>query len=181
METKKLEMTKLQAKIFRFLCENSGEEINQSLLAKSLKVSPTAVSKSLIQLEKEELINVDRNKTMNLNKVSLNRENPLAIQLKRTENLSNLYKSRILEFLEENFPGTTLILFGSYSKGEDIKKSDIDLAIIGTKEKELDLTKFEKELNKEIIINFYPSIKMLEKELKENLFNGIVLYGGVEI
>jgi len=181
METKKLQFTKLQSEIFNFLSKNVGKEINQNLLAKELKCSPTAVAKSLKYLEKENLVLVKRNKIMNLNLIELNRENQNAVNLKRVENLKSIYESRIIEELEEKFPGGTIILFGSYSKGEDNFKSDIDLAIIGKKEKTIDLSNYEKYFNKEIILNFYASFKEIDTELKNNLCNGTVLSGGINL
>jgi len=181
METIKLKFTPLQADIFRFLCENVGYETNQSLVAKKLDVSSTGVAKALKSLERNELIAVKRNKLMNLNIIQLNRENPRAVQLKRVENLRAIYESGILEKLEEDFAGATIILFGSYSKGEDTNKSDIDIAVIGRKDKIIDLLVYEKFLKKEIIINFYPSFKEIHKNLRENIFNGIVLSGGIEL
>jgi predicted nucleotidyltransferase len=181
METNKLKFTRLQSEIFRFLSENVGEEINQSLIAKNLNVSSTAVSKALIPLEKNLLVTIKKNKLFNLNTISLNRNNSESIEFKRVDNLKAIYESKILQYLEENFPGCDIILFGSYSKGEDTSKSDIDLAIIKTKEKTLNLSKFEKFLKKEIIINYYSSFKDLNKELKESLCNGIILSGGIEL
>ena len=181
METNKLKFTRLQSEIFRFLCENVGNEINQSLIAKKLEVSSTAIAKALEYLVKNNLLIIKRDKLMNLNLIQLNRENSFAVQLKRVENLRAVYESGILEKLEETFPGSSIILFGSYSKGEDTYKSDIDLAIIGGKEKPIDLSSFENLLKKEIIINFYSSFKEIHKELKESLCNGIVLFGGIEL
>ncbi|MEI7719494.1 MAG: nucleotidyltransferase domain-containing protein [archaeon] len=179
METNKLQFTKLQSEIFNFLSQNVGKEINQSLIAKELKYSPTAIAKALVYLEKENIATVKRDKLMNLNLIQLNRENQKVIQLKRAENLKSLYESGILEELENQFLGSTIILFGSYSKGEDTITSDIDIAIIGRKEKEHDLSKFEKILKKEIVLNFYPSFKEIHKDLKDSLCNGIVLSGGI--
>jgi len=71
-------------------------------------------------------------------------------------------------------------LFGSYSRGEDIENSDIDIAIIGRK-KQIDLTEFEKILNRKINIITFNNFKEIHKNLKENLFNGITLTGGIEL
>jgi predicted nucleotidyltransferase len=181
MDTNKIKFTKLQADIFRFLCENVGNEINQSSLAKNLDVSSTAVAKALGYLEVKRIILVKRDKLMNLNLIQLNRENSKIVHLKRVENIMAIYESGIIEELEESLPGSTIILFGSYSKGEDTIKSDIDLAIIGSKEKQLNLSNFEKFLKREIIINFYSSFKDIKKELKESLCNGIIFSGGIEL
>ncbi len=181
METFKLNWTALQRKIFRFLCMNAGKNFNLSEIARSLKVSPTAVSKSLINLKKEEIAAVKEKEKMNLLSIELNMENQRVMELKRIENLEMIYESGLVSFLSENLSGVAIILFGSYSRGDDIFNSDIDLAIIGRKEKPVDLSKFEKILNKKITLNFYNNLKSIEKNLQNNLLNGIVLNGALEL
>ena len=181
METNKLKLTRLQSEIFSLLCKRAGLELNQNSIAKELKVSSTAVSKALKTLKKEDLILVTKQGTMNLILISLNRNNRRIMQLKRVENLRQIYESGLVDELEEKFAGSTIVLFGSYSRGDDNFKSDIDLAVIGRKNKEVSLITFEKILEKKIIINFYPTLKKIHKELKENICNGIVLVGGLEL
>lgn len=181
METIKYKFTKLQNDIFSLMCKKSGEKLNLSDIAKSIKVSVTAVSKAIPDLEKHNLINIEKDKKMNLTLVSLDRSNKKTIQMKRVENLKKIYDSGLSDYLEEEYLGATMILFGSYSKGDDIIQSDIDIAITGRKEKKLDLKKFEDNLNRKIIINYYSNFKDIHKHLKENIFNGIVLTGGIEI
>jgi len=178
MDIYKLKFTRLQIEIFKLLCIKAGEKLNKRQISKLLKVSPTAIAKSLPLLKKEELITIKKETT--LDQVELNRTQKTML-LKRVENLRYIYDSELNEFLEENFPGTVIVLFGSYSKGEDTLKSDIDIAIIEGKEKNLDLKKYEKILEREIRINFYPSFKEIHKNLKENIFNGIVLSGGISL
>ena len=180
METYKLKFTKLQSEIFRLLCIKTGMKLNQRQIAKSLKVSPTAVAKALPSLEKEELIKINRSKEMNLTQVELNREKREVIQLKRVENLKMFYESGLANVLIEKYPGCTIILFGSYAKGEDTMRSDIDMVVIGSR-KYLNLQDYEKKLDKAIRINTYPKFKEIRKELKENLCNGIVIAGGIEL
>ncbi len=180
METFKLDWTALQHKIFRFLCMNAGRNFNLSEIARNLKVSPTAVSKSLINLKKEEIIIIKEKGTMNLLSIELNMENQRVMELKRVENFSMIYESGLISFLSENLSGVAIILFGSYSRGDDVSTSDIDLAIVGRKEKQIDLSKFEKILKKKIILNFYNNLKDIDKNLRNNLLNGIVLSGVLE-
>jgi len=59
--------------------------------------------------------------------------------------------------------------------------SDIDIAVIGRKDKLLNLDKYEKTLNRKININFYDNWKDIHKYLKNNILNGIVLIGGIEL
>lgn len=181
MDTYKIKFTRLQLEIFRLLCVKAGERLNQRQMAKLLKVSPTAIAKSIPKLEKESLILKERQKNMNLSLITLNRDSKKAMQLKRAENLRLIYESGLSEFLEEELAGATIILFGSYSRGDDTVSSDIDAAVIGRKEKEIGLENFEKRLERKIILNFYPSLKEVHKELKENICNGIVLSGGIEL
>ncbi|HDK42770.1 MAG TPA: hypothetical protein ENG87_05285 [Candidatus Pacearchaeota archaeon] len=60
-------------------------------------------------------------------------------------------------------------------------ESDIDIAVIGVKEKDINLTKFENLLEKNIIINFYPSFNKIHKHLRDSILNGILLSGSVDI
>ncbi len=175
----KLNFTILELELLSFLSMRAGEKFSQRELAKYLKVSPTAVGNSLIRLRNEQYVNSEKVKTVNL--ISFNRDNRRAIQFKKVDNLKNLYLSGLVDFLEEQLAGSTIILFGSYSRGEDIKNSDIDLAVIGRKSKGLDLTEYERVLFRKIHVNFYDSWRNIHKHLKNNILNGIVLAGGVEL
>ena len=132
------------------------------------------------KLEKEEIISVNRDKE-NAFSIELDLDNEAVISLKRVENLKMLYESGLAHFLRDKFPGCTAILFGSYSRGEDIHSSDIDIAIVGTKDKEINLKEYEKMLGKNIIVNFYVSFREINKHLRNNMLNGIILSGSVSI
>jgi predicted nucleotidyltransferase/biotin operon repressor len=177
----KLKFTRLQNEIFRLLCIKTGEKISQRQAAFFLGVSTTAVAKAIPLLEKEGLIKVHRDKRMNLNQVELERDNAHALEMKKAENLKLVSESGLSDFLEEKFAGCTIILFGSYSRGDDTVESDIDIAIIGSKQKAVDLSVFEGILEREVIIQFYGSLKGINKELRENIVNGIVLAGRIEL
>ncbi|MBS3118561.1 nucleotidyltransferase domain-containing protein [Candidatus Woesearchaeota archaeon] len=179
MDIYKLKLTKLQAEIFSLLCIKAGERLSQREIAKILKVSPTAVTNSVPQLKKDNLIKVEETKTINF--VSFNRDEPKAIELKRVENLKNIYLSGLSNYLEKELAGGTVILFGSYSRGEDTNTSDVDIAVIGRKDKLLQLEEYEKLLHREINLNFYNSFKDIHEHLKNNILNGILLHGSVEL
>lgn len=181
MEIYKLKFTRLQNEILRLLCLNVGMPLNKRKISKILNVSPTAIAKALPLLEKEGLINLDNSQEINLTSIELNRDKEKAIEYKRTENLKMIYESGLVRFLEDNFPGSVIILFGSYSYGEDTIRSDIDIAIIGCKEKQVNLDKFEKIFGREIRINFYDDFKEINDNLKSNIFNGIVLAGRINL
>ena len=155
MEIYKLKFTRLQNEILRLLCINVGRQLNKRKISKILNVSPTAVAKALPLLEKEKLITLDNSQEINLTSVELNDDKEKAIEYKRIENLKMIYESGLVRFLGDNFPGSVIILFGSYSYGEDTIRSDIDIAIIGYKEKQVNLDKFDKILEREIRIKSF--------------------------
>ncbi len=95
--------------------------------------------------------------------------------------MKQIYDSGLLDYLEEYLRGCTLILFGSYSLGEDTESSDIDIAVIGSKEKEIDLVKFDKLLERTIFLQYYDSLSAIKKDLRQNILNGITLQGVVEL
>lgn len=177
----KQKLTLLQQNILRTLYKKAGISLNQRQIANNLNVTPPAVLKSLPFLKKLNYIIINKDKETKRYSIELNKNNHYLMQLKRIDNLKQIYESGIAEFLEEKCAGATIILFGSYSRGEDLFNSDIDIAVIGRKEKNLDLSKFEKELEKKININYYGSFEKIHKNLKENLANGILLTGGFEL
>ena len=179
MDIYKFKFTKLEQEIFSLLCLKCGEKLSQREIASMLKVSPTAVGNSIKKLKESNLIKIEKTKTINF--VSFNRDEQKAIELKRAENLRNLYLSGLSDYLEKELAGATVILFGSYSKGEDTNSSDIDIAVIERKDKMLELEKYEKILNRRINTNFYDSWKKIHENLKNNILNGILLHGGVEL
>lgn len=187
MDMYQLKWTRLQSQIFRFLCIKAGQNFNIRSIALPLKVSPTAVSKSINELEEEQLIKIKKAEKINLFSIEFNRDNQRAIQLKRVENLKMIYESGLADFLFNEFPGCTIILFGSYSLGEDVwygekdqRSSDIDIAIIGTKGKEINLSKYYSLLERNVSINFYKSWEEIHKHLKNNILKGILLSGEIE-
>jgi len=176
-----LKLTNLQQRILRLLFIKAGISLNAHNIARALNVSQPAVMKALPYLEKEELITIFQDKESKRWSIELNRENHKVIQLKRVDNLKLIYELGLADFLETEFAGAVIILFGSYSYGEDTINSDIDIAIVGRKEKSFDLEKFENLFGKEIKINFYESFSKINKNLRSNLFNGIVLSGRINL
>jgi DNA-binding MarR family transcriptional regulator len=180
MDTNQFSFTRLQNEILRLLCIKSGEQLNLRGIARELSVSPTAVAKSIKELEKEELIKVDKSKTMNLIFVSLN-NNSKTLKFKRVENLKIIYESNFSDFLENHFPNSSTVLYGDYSQGIDTSQSIVNIAIIGSKNKNLDLREFEKKLERKINLEFFNSFKEINKELRQKILNGIVLAGELKL
>lgn len=172
-------------KLKQLFIENPEKEYHVRELARLLKKSPTTISNKLKTLTKDNFLIFRHERGHSLYKA--NTENQEYKQIKIFYNIGTLKKSGLIDFLVEEYNHPeALILFGSYAKGENNQNSDIDLAIITPNKKKTNLSKFEKKLkhntqlflfSKEDIID----LKKRNKELLNNLINGTVLYGFLEI
>lgn len=181
VNTYKLKLTILQQEILRLLFVKAGTVLNQRRIANILEVSQPAVMKALPKLEQEQLIKISQDKESRRWAIELNRDNYKTMQLKRADNLRQFYECGLSNFLEKEFAGATIVLFGSYSRGEDDINSDVDIAVIGRKPKKVNISLFEKILERRINVNFYNSFSGIHKNLKENIFSGIVINGSIEL
>ena len=109
-----------------------------------------------------------------------NTENPQFRSYKRTINLLKAYESGLIDYLYETIMPECIILFGGYAKGTDSKQSDIDI-FIEAKEEKIALTKFEEKLGRKIHLLFEENIAQLSPELKNNIINGVTLYGSLRV
>ena len=181
MDIYKEKFTRLEREIIKFLCIKAGNSYNQREIALALKVSPTAVANSLKNLEKEEIIKLNKSKNTKPRQISLNLQNNSVFFIKRVENLRAVYESGLAEYLFDKLPGAAIILFGSYSWGEDSINSDIDIAVVGNLTKKIDLSVYESKIVRKIIIQFFDSFDKINKNLKESILNGIILKGSVRL
>lgn len=139
-------------------------------ISRRINLSPTSVKLHVETLKKEGLIENVASEPFNGFKAL--RENPEFIFEKKISNLIELKNSQIIEELKEKYP-KSIILFGSYSKGEDIESSDIDL-FVNSGSFNLDFEKFEKKLNKKIHIIFKEDAN---ESLISSINQGIILFG----
>lgn len=106
-----------------------------------------------------------------------NRDNDNFLFYKRISNITKIKESGLLDLLINSIYPQTIILYGSYLRGEDIEKSDIDFFIVSETKKRLDVEKFEKILNRKIHLIIEDDLKNIPKELKLEIINGLVLHG----
>ena len=108
-----------------------------------------------------------------------NLDNKLFKRYKLIHNLSYILESGLVDFIEEKLMPKSIILFGSYSRGEDTETSDIDV-FVECKNEELNIKIFERKLGRKIELHFKEKFTLYPKELKNNIINGIVLNGFLE-
>jgi len=165
--------------ILEYFLKNPTTTIHLRELARKTNFSSAGCSKSLKSLLKKGVIECHKTKAVSNYKATLNSK---FLQLKKIYNIYSLYDSGLIDFLKEKyqFP-ETIIIFGSYSKGEDTEKSDIDIAVITRLEKNLDFSLFEKKLQRKINLLELKNLEKAKKEFINNLINGIVLDGVIQI
>ncbi|MFH0978592.1 MAG: nucleotidyltransferase domain-containing protein [Candidatus Woesearchaeota archaeon] len=167
-----------EASVLRLLFENPTRKFYIRELARLLKLNPNTVINITKRLEKQNLIK--REKKRHVTEILSNIENKVYIEKKRVFNLARLYESGIVSFLEENFSPKAVVVIGSYSRGEDIERSDVDIVVItNKKEKDLDLSRFEKFLSRKMHV-LCGNIDVFSDEFYTNVINGIILSGYLE-
>ncbi len=147
-------------------------------IARMAGISHTATLKILKRFETEGIVKIEKRGKLWL--VTAAVDNPEFIKLKKLYNLLSL--EEFTGFLVSNYPIEVIILFGSYAEGRDTERSDIDV-YVGYGEiriTEKDLKKFEEKLKRKIQI-FTGNLKNFPKELKENILNGVKLWGWLKL
>ena len=165
-------------KILELFIEFPAKDFSVRGLARNLKLSHATVLKYIADLEKLSLI---KKKEATLYPTYFaNTESQKYKFYKRNGLVFKINESGLIEYLQKETLPSTVILFGSGAKATFTEKSDIDI-FVEANETKLDLTKYEKKLNRKINLLFEQNINNLSKELRNNIINGIVLYGFIKI
>lgn len=156
--------------------EDNYEKINVRKYARMLNISPPTASKFLKEMVDLGLLisNIDKGYLL----FRANREN------KTFKDLQNIYwfeyfkDSGLLDFLKKELINPTIVLFGSLSKCEATKNSDIDLALFTKLKKKINISLYEKKLKRKIQLIIFPNRDNIEnRNLFNNVINGYVLEG----
>lgn len=151
-------------------------------ISRRIKLAHTSVKNNLTMLVKLNLISelIDKKGGRKFPVYKSNNQNRAFIKYKQVYNLNSILESGIIEFIEEKLTPKSLILFGSYRRGEDDEASDIDL-FVECKKKEIEIIKYQQKLGRKVELHFSENFSLLPKELKNNIANGIVLIGFLEV
>ena len=161
-------------KVLEIFFDNPTGRFHIREIARLTKLNPNTIINIVKKLEKEDLVRVEK-KTY-LVEISAHFENKKFKEKKRISNILKLYESGLIDFLVKEYSPKAVSVIGSYSLGEDIEESDIDIVIITNKEEEIDIKKFEEKIGRKI--HLLPvSYNKISDEFYTNLINGVVLYG----
>lgn len=150
-------------------------------ISRNIGLAHTSVKKNLNRLIELGLVNklFERKGARKFPIYKANIDNRIFRRYKHMHNLNSILESSLIEFIEEKLTPKSIVLFGSYSRGEDTESSDIDL-FVECKKEELNLEKFEKKLMRKAELHFNENFTSYPKELKNSIINGIVLSGFLE-
>jgi len=167
--------------ILEFFLVNPTIEIHLRALSRKLQISATWISKAVAGFEKSGFIISKKDQESRLIRFRANQDNLNFKRLKISYNFYSLHQSGLLDCLIESYSKPeTIVLIGSYRRGEDDEKSDIDIAVITSKNHNGNYSKFEKKLKRKIKILELKKSKV-EKEFMNTLANGMVMYGYLDI
>lgn len=160
---------------------NPTKQNNLADISRSIKLAHTSVKKNLDKLIKIGLIIefVEKKGRRRFPYYTANRDSKAFKKCKIAHNISSILESKLAEFIEEKLMPKSIVLFGSYLRGEDIEKSDIDI-FVECKQEEINLSSFERKLGRKIELHFNNKFNSYPKELKNNIINGMVLSGFLE-
>ncbi len=151
-----------------------------SEIARRTGLTPRGAQYILESLKKEGLVKNEI--TGIVNNFWGNYDNEKFIGLKRSLNLYSLYSSGLISTIE-NFYGhpKCIVLFGSYARGEDTYKSDIDIAVVTDMNDAPELGGYEDILKRKISLHLISNVKDEDVSFINSLANGIVLSGYLEV
>lgn len=160
-----------EREVMRIFFENPTREFTIRELAKESKIPRTTAHKYISKLKKIQLI-----------KETNSAGDTLLFKTKKINYFTEeLVSSGLIEFLVKELNPSCIILFGSIRKGDSVKESDIDLFVESSIKKDLNLKNFEKKLGHPLQIFIESDINNLQKNLQNNVINGIKIYGSFKI
>lgn len=164
--------------------EQPEREFHLRELARILKKNPVTVQKHLEPFVKQGVIS--RRNERNLELYSSNTEDFYYKQCKISYNKFKLIDSKLPDELKNRYNMPTIVMFGSYSKGEDNENSDVDICVLSEIKSNINLSKYEKKLNRSIQLHKFNkkewnSLKSNNPGLVNSIINGIVLHGFLEV
>jgi len=165
-------------RILELFIEFPGRDFSLRGIARELKLSHATVLNYINDLQKLSLI---KKKESTLYPTYFaNTESPKYKGYKKNGLIFKITELGLINHIQKETLPSSIILFGSGAKATFTEKSDIDI-FVEAKEIPINLAKYEKKLNHKINLLFEQNLNNLSKELRNNIVNGVVLYGFIKI
>ena len=171
------ELSEAYLKVLRWFFSFPDREIGLNDLSEALRVSKTTAKKVVLQLVEEGFLNKEI--LGKIWRISCNQNHDYNFTYKISWNLTLVLESFILKAVHDILRNPkAVILFGSYRKGDDNEKSDIDIAVefgnINKKDASLFRVHVLGRVNDKIDVQVYDVLP--EKIKKEIDKNGRIIY-----
>ncbi len=154
--------------------EGGGFQLRE--LSRKIKLAPISVKRYLKEMEKEGIITKLKSRVQGFPLYKANVDSEKYRFYKKINTLSLIFESGLLKYIQEEAMPDAIVLFGSASRGEDTRKSDLDI-FIQCKKTKLDMNKYEKSIGRNINLFFAEKLDELSTELRNNIINGIIVKG----
>lgn len=180
-----LELTAAYERVMQWFFAYPTREIGLSDLAEALNISKTTAHNAVKMLEQEGFLIVEV--LGRVWRISCNTQHTYNYTRKVAYHLRLLYETNCLEAIHALIPNPkAIVLFGSYRKGDDVEKSDIDIAVEVADTQRLDIVELgvipQFGFRKDVVVNLHIfSRERTEPNLFANIANGIVLEGFLEV
>lgn len=170
-----------QLSILELFIKNPYEQYYLRETSRILNISPMTVKRVFDILVQERLLVREKFKNQILFRANMN---SVAFKhLKTAYNLAWLEEKDVVDFLKEKLTGlSSLVLYGSYAKGENDDKSDIDLLAISSSSKKINLSLLDL-LGRDTSLSIFTPAEWKEQAIKNKAFyidvitEGIILFG----
>lgn len=166
-----------ESKVLALFFENPSREFYLREVGVRAKISVGAAKKYLDKLAKAGILSARRQGNMRLFRA--NRESPAYKQKKVAYTVERIVSSGLLDALMR-FKPSSIVLYGSFARGEDDEKSDIDILVISESKT---LPRLPSLFGREVNVLVYGEREWARKA-KENkafydqvIIHGIPLYG----
>ena len=164
----------IKERIKEYFFMNPTAKLRVRRIEREMKMPLPSVIRYCKELKKEEILK--KESVSGVSTYSADRTSKKFLIAKKLFNIMVIFESGLIEHIIKEYSNPVIALFGSYSKGEDIEDSDIDLYIETLKKQDFNLQKFEKILKRKIQVFNYRNIKEVSNpHLSNNIINGITL------
>lgn len=181
-----MEIATSHLRILGYFFGEPYKEVYLRELARRVELSIFTLKNAVDDLVEDELL-VERRQGR-FRYLSANMENLFFRHLKIAFNVKKLMDSGIVGHLKETVPAlSSVVLFGSLAKGEDDKRSDVDLLVIGQKPTKIDVSGVERRLDRKVELTVFRWSDWRKKSNEDRAFyldvvtGGIVLYGNLPV
>ena len=167
-------------KLKEYFFRNPTKRLRVRQIEREVSIPLPSAIRYTKELEEEEIINKEEIGNVIFYSADIGSKKYLIE--KKLYNIGSLFDMGLIAFLVEELGNPDIVLFGSFFRGDDLEESDIDLFIQTVSKKKLDVTKFEKKLQRKIQLFTHKKIGLIRnKHLINNIMNGATLNGFVEV